>query len=545
MRRDGGVEGAASVGAVAVKGGGVMPRRLGVAGATAVRVGIGLAAWLVAGSAVAAPPVVQQVTATGRMKGDRFGWSTAIDGDVAVVGAPGRTTGPFPGAGVVTTLRRIDDAWTVVQTLDEAGTASVNRQYGHRVAVAGGLMAIGAPSYGASGGVYLYHDADGTWTYDGLIYDQVPMSGERLGVAVAISGATALAGTTSDGLPVMPGDTAIGRVRVFDYSSGWMEAANIVPVDSETGDRFGYAVALDGDTALVGAPGKDANYGVAYIFGRTEKGWTQVVKLAASDRQPGDFFGSAVALAGDAALIGSYNAMGSVGEAYVFERQGEAWVQTQILMSPAPVVGELFGAQVGLSGDYAMVTGYGFESVPNFGSRGSGYLYGRVATGYSLLTALRVDDGVTGDLLGIGGALAGGVALLGAPYDDSVTQPAYDPGSGYGSAYVFRLNQAVGELCTADEDCAAGAVCCAGLCAAECEGEPTSSGEEGSDSSSGGGETTASSGEESSGGSAPAPELEPLSEGCGCLAGAGLPARAGVWVLVVLLLRRRRRWRAL
>lgn len=516
-----------------------MPRMLGAC------VGLGLAAWLAAGSAVAAPPVVQQVTATGRMKGDRFGWSTAIDGDVAVVGAPGRTTGPFPGAGVVSTLRRTDGAWAVVQTIDEAGTASVGRQYGHRVAIAGGLMAIGAPSYGASGGVYLYHDEDGTWTLDGLIYDQVPMGGERLGVAVAISGGTALAGTTYDGLPVMPGDTAIGRVRVFDYANGWMEATGILPVDSEAGDRFGYAVALDGDTALVGAPGKDTNYGVAYVFSRGEKGWTQVVKLAASDRQTGDFFGSAVALAGDVALIGSYNAMGSVGEAYVFERQGEAWVQTQILMSPAPAVGELFGAQVGLSGDYAVVTGYGFESVPNFGSRGSGYLYGRVAAGYSLLTALRVDDGVTGDLLGIGGALSGGVALLGAPYDDSVTQPAYDPGSGYGSAYVFRLNQAVGELCTADEDCAAGAGCCAGLCAAACEAEPTSSGEEGSGSSGEVGETTASSGEESSGGApAPAPELEPLSEGCGCSAGPAQAWGAGVWVLVVSLSRRRRRWRA-
>ena len=526
-----------------------MPRVIGAADAVrvvtrrcVVRVGLGLAVGSVAGSAVAAAPVVQQVTAPDRMKGDRFGWSTAIDGEVAVVGAPGRTTGPYPGAGVVVTLRRTDGAWQVVQTLDEAGTASVGRQYGHRVAVAGGLMAIGAPSYGASGGVYLYHDADGTWTLDGLIYDQVPVTGERLGVAVAISGTTALAGTTYDGLPVMPGDTAVGRVRVFDYTSGWLEAAGIVPVDSEAGDRFGFAVAIDGESALVGAPGKDGNHGVAYIFTRGDKGWTQVVKLAASDREVGDYFGSAVALSGDVALVGSYNAMATIGEAYVFERQGEAWVQTQILMSPAPTVSEQFGYQVGLSGDYAMVTAYGFEYVANFGSRGGGYLFGRVATGYSLLTSLRVDDGVTGDLLGFGGALSGGVALLGAPYDDSVTQPAYDPGSGFGSAYVFRLNQAVGELCTADEDCAVGAVCCAGLCATACAEEPTSSGEEGSGSSGGAvGETTASSGEASSDGSPPAPELEPLSEGCGCRTGGD---GAGVWVLVVSLSRRRRRWRA-
>lgn len=499
---------------------------------------VAFAAVLVAGPVLAAAPVVQQVTAPMRMKGDRFGWSGGIDGDVAVVGAPGRTQGPYPAAGAAVVLRRTDGVWAPTQVIDEAATASVTRQLGHRVALAGGLLAIGAPSYGSSGGVYLYHDEGGVFALDGLIYDQVPVAGERLGVAVAVSAMTALAGSTYDALPVMAGDTAIGRVRVFDYAAGWTESGGIVPVDSEAGDRFGYAVALDGETAVIGAPGKDGNRGVTYVFTRSGDTWTQVVKLAASDRQIDDFFGAAVAVAGDTVLVGAYNAMAQIGEAYVFERQGEAWPQTQLLLAPVPTAPEVYGYQVALSGPYAAVAGYGYDSQPNMGSRGGGYLYGRLATGYTLLTALRTQDGVTGDLLGIGAALAGGEALLGAPFDDSVTMPAYDPSSGFGSAYLFRLNQGPGEACVADGDCSEGTVCCAEACAASCE-EPTSGGM-GGESSGDAGETTAGSGDASSG-MPPAPELEPLSEGCGCRTGSG---SAIVWVLVgPLVFRGRRRWR--
>src|SRR5688572_13482559 len=72
--------------------------------------------------------------------------------------------------------------------------------------------------------------------------------------------------------------------------------------------------------------------------------WTESAKLVrASDRQAQDLFGSAVAIADDAVLVGAYGRVGSTGAAYVFERAADVWSQTQELTAPAPTMGELYG----------------------------------------------------------------------------------------------------------------------------------------------------------------------------------------------------------
>ncbi len=506
-----------------------------------MRWGVLAAVWLAAGAAGAAAPLVQQVTVSDRTKGDEFGWSTALDGEAAVVSLRGRAVNGLTSAGVVVTLRRAGDTWTITQILDEAASATHARQYGHMTALGDGLMAIGAPGANASAGaVYLYHDAGGAWVLDTVIADMQPTPDDRVGSSLAISGTTALIGVTPVTLPA--NDTAIGKVRVFDYAAGWSQSGLLMASDGEAGNRFGYAAAIQGDVAVIGAPGKDAARGVAYLFIRTGEAWTQTAKLAASDRLTGDLFGTAVAISGSAVLVGAYNVLGGTGAAYLFERQGEAWLQTQVLTAPMPMAGEAFGIRVALSGAYAMVAGYGYDNQPGFGPRGGGYMYGRLEGGYTLLTSLRPDDGVPGDYLGIGAAMADGVALLGAPYDDAMTLPSYDISSALGAAYVFRLSQGVGEACVVSEDCADGTVCCEEACALVCEVAPTT-GEMDASSSSGGETGSGSSEGDSSGGSPqpPSPELEPLSEGCGCRTdGQGV----GVWVLVVLLGWRRRWWRA-
>lgn len=496
-----------------------------------------VATLVVAGSVRAAPPLTQQLTANDRLKGDEFGWAAAIDADVAVISARGRRIGDGQYAGVAVALRRVGGAWTVTQVIDEADSEESFRQFGHRIALAGGLMAIGAPGFNdGGGGVYLYHSVAGTWVRDMIVDDPQPTVDTRLGVAVAIDGTTALVGATNEALPPMPNDSSIGRVRVFEYGETWAETGFLLAIDSEAGNRFGFSTAIAGDVAVVGAPGKDSARGTAYVFVRSAGKWQQTAKLAASDRMPGDFFGTSVAALGDAVIVGAYAVLGGTGAAYVFERKGEAWTQTQVLTAPTPMVGEAYGIRVALSGAYALVSGYGYDTQMGFGPRGGGYLYGRLAGGYTLLTPLRPDDGVPGDYLGVGAGLSGGVAVLGAPYDDANTQPVYDISSALGSAYVFRLNQGLGEACTADEDCSGGAACCDEVCAPACEGEPTSTGDVGT---SAGDETSSSGAGEASGGSPPSPSLEPLSPGCGCSAGG--PGSAALWVPVFLRTRRRRR----
>lgn len=504
-----------------------------------MKVGVIAAVWLAAGTAAAAP-LIQQVTVSGRTKGDEFGWSAAHDGESAVVSLRGRAVSGLPGAGMAVTLRRAGDTWTITQMLDEAASVAVTRQFGHTTAIGAGLMAIGAPGANATAGaVYLYHDADGAWVLDTVIADPQPTLDDKLGASLAISGATALIGVTPVTLPAS--DMAIGTVRVFEYDAGWQMTGLLQASDGEVGNRFGFAVAIQGDVAVVGAPGKDSGRGVAYVFTRTGESWTQTAKLAASDRLAGDLFGTAVAISGDSVLVGAYAVLGGTGAAYVFERAGEAWVETQVLTAPTPMVGEAYGIRVALSGAYAMVVGSGYDNQAGFGPRGGGYIYGRLSGGYALLTTLRPDDGVPGDYLGVGAAMVGGVALLGAPYDDANTVPSYDITSALGAAYVFRLSQGIGEACTASEDCADGTLCCDEACALACEAAPTSSGADESSSGGGSGSSGPSEGEGTGSPQPPSPELEPLSEGCGCRTLGHVP---GVWVLVSLLATRRRRWRA-
>ena len=121
-----------------------------------------------------------------------------------------------------------------------------------------------------------------------------------------------------------------------------------------TYDHFGSAVAIDGDTMVVGAnrdDDKSANSGSAYVFVRSGSTWTQQQKLTASDGYLDDNFGNSVAISGDTIVVGAerqgYNELGA---AYVFVRSGTTWTQQQKL---APTLGfnPRFGRSVSIDGD--------------------------------------------------------------------------------------------------------------------------------------------------------------------------------------------------
>ena len=136
---------------------------------------------------------------------------------------------------------------------------------------------------------------------DGTNYD-------CFGISTALYGDTALIGAWK-------GDSEVwhsGSVYVFtrDVSGTWTQQAELVAADGTTDDDFGSSVSLDGDTALIGAWYDDDNgdsSGSAYVFTRDVSGtWTQQAKLVAADGAPWDNFGESVALDGNTALIGAY-----------------------------------------------------------------------------------------------------------------------------------------------------------------------------------------------------------------------------------------------
>src|SRR5579864_5277902 len=223
------------------------------------------------------------------------------------------------------------------------------------------------------------------------------------GASVAVSGSTLLVGE-----PAI--DNASGRVYVYTQSGGvWTETATLVGSDTDAGDTFGFSVAVAGTTAVVGAPGHSGNgnyAGSAYVFTNSGGTWTQAAELAGSDNAAGDWFGSSVAVDGSTALVGAPMHAGILGSAYVFSDAGGPWAQTAEL-SGAVAIG-YFGYSVGVSGTNAIVGAPGDPS-----KSGNVYLFANSGSTWSQTAALTGAAGGVHDF-GSAVAIAGTVAAVGA-----------------------------------------------------------------------------------------------------------------------------------
>ncbi len=180
-----------------------------------------------------------------------------------------------------------------------------------------------------------------------------------LGVATVFEGGEIFLGSPDEVsfFPV-PAD-GLGAVNVFgrDASDGeWLERASLRAADGEIGDAFGQALAVRGNHMVVGAPKKDAGRGVAYVFERSGSVWTEVARLSLEDAAPGDALGSSVAVDGDIALVGAPGRNEGTGVVAVFRREPlGAWELEATLAGEDVTGGDRFGSSVAVWADRAMV----------------------------------------------------------------------------------------------------------------------------------------------------------------------------------------------
>ena len=167
-------------------------------------------------------------------------------------------------------------------------------------------------------------------------------------------------------------DSNRGSAYIFTRSgTTWTEQQKLTASDSAAEDYFGSSAALDGDTALVGADHDNSKSGSAYIFTRSGTTWTQLQKLTASDGVGSDYFGHSIALDGDTALVGAYGDDSRRGSAYIFTRSGGAWSQQQKLTLSDGEALDYFGISAALNGDTALVGATGDDDrVIDSGSAG-------------------------------------------------------------------------------------------------------------------------------------------------------------------------------
>jgi lysophospholipase L1-like esterase len=315
-----------------------------------------------------------KLTSADAAVGDNFGRWVAIDGDTAVVSAPmDDHLGDDDSGSAYVFQRQADGSWLEVAKLT-ASDASRLDEFGYGITIDGDTIAVGAYRSNTngrnSGSAYIFQrQADGAWAETAKL---TPSDGDKrdfFGHSLALDGDVLVVGADED----ENGGSAYIFQRQADGS--WSEIAKITANDGAVDDHFGHAVAIDGNRIVVGAyldDGSGSDTGSAYVFETQADGsWLQTAKLVASDAGPSDRFGRAVAIEGNRILVGSYLDESGTGSTYLYELDANgSWVETAKFSSDDGAPSDNFGRTVALNGDTVVVGAYGDDT-----ETGSAYVY--------------------------------------------------------------------------------------------------------------------------------------------------------------------------
>ena len=325
-----------------------------------------------------------------------FGYSVAVSGNTLVIGSPYESSGAtgvdgnqadtsVVDAGAVYVFVRENRLWRQQAYLKASNTAAppspmtASQHFGYSVAISGDTIVVGAlgeasaasgvngdqtdRSANLAGAAYVFVRVRGVWSQQAYLKPSNTAAGQQFGDAVAISGdtiAVAACGESSNARGVNGNQTdtsafAAGAVYVFVRSGTiWSQQAYLKASNTAAFQQFGFAVAISGDTVVVGANGESSNAtgvngnqadnsapaaGAAYVFVRSHFAngifWTQEAYLKASNAAAHQNFGVSVAASGDTLVVGAHfessNALGvngnqadtsspGAGAAYVFVR---------------------------------------------------------------------------------------------------------------------------------------------------------------------------------------------------------------------------------
>ena len=389
---------------------------------------------------------------------DRFGSALASAGDTAVVGAPNDDEGGTDAGALYVFTMNSQGTWS--QRVKVTGPAA-GAGYGSAVAISklstGDYRIVaGAPNdLAGKGSADWFRGAGDTWT------TEAAFSGAgSFGGAVGVSGDRVIIGAYGEG-----GNDGVARIYEPDprvTPIPWNETATITDVLG-SGGQLGVSVAIDGDYAIVGEPSYDvaaSNDGRAFVYQHNPAGgWTRIATLVASDRAAGASFGFHVAISGLSAVIGAPGHNSAAGAAYVFTSLAGVWSQTTRLHSLTGVTlaaGDEFGRGLSIQGNLLTV------GAPKASTAaGSGYLFSRAMTTWSLTQTFAPKGGGSGDFavsttLGTPGHILAGSPSHGSPTANS------------GAFFDFVLRKQNGDACAAAGECASDfcvdGVCCNSAC---------------------------------------------------------------------------------
>ncbi len=305
--------------------------------------------------------------------------------------------------------------------------------FGSDVALDGDIAVIGHHERDRlAGAAYITERVGDQWTELTELDCEEAWAPRNFGWDVAVDADTVIVGAWRDS----EHGHSSGAAYIFRRTdSGWVREAKLTPDDAREGLAFGWAVAVHGETAIVS---QGETPGGVYVFERqSDNTWLQTAWLRPADIRGNDAFGHKIAIDHDTLAAFSYNQQGTgyPGSVYVYRRDAGVWTVEQELSASAPQNGSLFGYAIDISAD-RLVAG-----APNFTELGTSrigeaYLFERSGGVWTEVQTLRPEWVDSAIHFGRGIAIAGGTVLVGAFQDSG-------PGGDYtGSAFLFRERDA-------------------------------------------------------------------------------------------------------
>ncbi len=449
------------------------------------------------------------VKASNTGAGDRFGQQLALWEDTLAVGATGEGSARLdagkdddsaPGTGAAYVFVRDEGAWRQ-QGFLKASRPSKGDSFGYAVALYEDTLVVSAPFGNAppaapggdpvelAGSVYVFVREGDTWVEQAHLAASNAGSDDRFGWSVALWGDTLVVGARGEdgaGSGVTPPDDdaldGAGAAYVFTRTDGiWTEQAYLKASNPGEDDRFGGAVAVSGDTVVVGAGFEDgsgadpldddrSNSGAAYVFVRNNGTWTEQAYLKASNAGDGDGFGLSVAVDGDRIAVGAGkeasaggsgaapdpkdDALPASGAVYLFERTEEAWAPSAFLKAANAGSGDEFGRPLALRGDLVVAAARG-ESSAGTGAgspapqddealaAGAAYVFAHDGEQWRQVRYLKASNTGPEDFFGWSVAQSGDALAISALQEDSAAtgvngDEADDSAETAGAVYLFR-----------------------------------------------------------------------------------------------------------
>lgn len=346
--------------------------------------------------------ILKNPTATGE-----FGDKVAVSGNIMVVGAWLDDTGA-KNSGRAYVYDLSSGNAVIVATLDNPSPA-VRDQFGSSVAVSGDTVVIGAKGddFGAedAGRVYVYDISSGTAVLVDTVDNPAPEDDDEFGRAVAISGETLVVG--------LGFNNTRGTAYVYDLSSTGATFASPLIAPSQFQRSFGSALSIDGDTVVVGSPLLTNTGGIAYVYDLSVGGAAPVATLNHPNEDARERFGYSVSVSGGTAVVSSWPGNDTVSSVHVYDLSFGTDTPVASLVTPNPAGLDDFGRSVAVSGDTLVVGAHGRVAESETGTRGRAYVYD-LSNGGAALSATLSNPGPGNGSYGFATAISGDTIAVGA-----------------------------------------------------------------------------------------------------------------------------------